>query len=138
VSKNRLRLVLWTIGVTLLCLLAIVYWQSHRNKYTIDEVSQALFQEGLLASTGMNLIEYPDGIKEYPLKEGMLTLPGHRGMITFYPKQHQLRSAVRYRASALRPHTYSEFIKGNVSVRIQPEVSEHDAQRFRHALDSLR
>ena len=137
-NRDKLRPVLWAIGAAVVCLLALIYWQVRWDKYTIEQVSQVLLQEGLLTSAEMKPVEYPDGVRQYLLQEGVLTLPGHRGMITFYPKRHQLRSAIRYRASALRPNTYSEFTRGNVSVRIQPKLSEHDAQRFRRALDNLR
>ena len=136
-SKCRL---VWSV----LCILMVSGCDVGFRKYTIEEVSQVLYDEGLICSTELNLIEYPTGIQAYILSEDVLCLSDHSGSeyggrIELYPTRRELKRVTRGFAETMNkgPLTYSEFIKGNVVITISPALSEEDAERFRRALESL-
>jgi hypothetical protein len=113
------------------------------KKYTIEGVSQVLYDEGLICSRELNLIEYPSGIQAYLLRS-VLCLPGrlggeYGGRIEIYPTRSELKRVTRGFAEAMSKgySTYSQFVKGNVVITVLPALSGEDAERFRHALESL-
>jgi hypothetical protein len=134
---GRLARVTW---ILLFCSLALLGCQPGWNKYTIEEVSQALYDADLIFSQDLQLVEYPGGIQEYPLRSDMLTLPGrYAGRIVLYPTRSERERVRRGVAESMAkgPFTYSEFVQGNVVITIRPELSPEDEERFRRALDCL-
>jgi hypothetical protein len=130
-----------------LCILILVGCEVGFRKHTIAEVSQVLYDEGLICSKELNdHLEYSNGTQDYILRPEILCLSGHQdgskysGRIALYPTRSELQRVTKAIAEDLRnwPSTYSEFIQGNVVIRIFPAVPEEDAKRFQHALDSLK
>jgi len=131
---------------SVLCILILVGCDVGFRKYTIEEVSQALYDEGLICSKELNNpLEFSNGTQDYILRPEMLCLAGHQdgeysGDIALYPTRSELQRVTQAFAEDMRnwPSTYSEFIQGNAVIRILPAVPEEDAKRFQHALDSLK
>jgi hypothetical protein len=129
-----------------LCILILLGCDVGFRKYTIAEVSQVLYDEGLIRSKELNNhLEYPNGTQDYILRPETLCLSGHRdgkysGRIALYLTRSELQRVTQAFEKNMRdwPSTYSEFIEGNVVITILPAVPEEDAKRFQHALDSLK
>lgn len=134
---EHLARVMW---VLLFCSLAASGCQPGWKKYTIEEVSQVLYDADLIPSQDLQLVEYPGGIQGYILSSDMLTLPGeYVGRIALYPNKKE-RERVRQnfaKSMAKGPFGYSEFVQGNVVITIRPELAPEDQARFRLALESL-
>lgn len=129
------------VGI-LLCLWLIIGCGVGWKTYTIEQISQVLYDEGLITSTNFSVIEYPGGTKAYNfVGDYTLTLTKHYGSVAIYSSQSEVNRATRDFAESMagrgREHVYSEFVKGNVVITIFPELSEIDADRFRQALDTL-
>jgi hypothetical protein len=125
------------------CILLLTGCGPSFRKYTIEEVSQVLHDEGLICSMEFGRTEYPTGVQTHPLRK-VLCIHGqidgeYGGNISLYPTRSNLRRVARNFAEVNRKgnFTYSIFDKGNVLITITPALSETDAERFRRALDSL-
>jgi len=131
---------IYVVCILLFCLSALCRCRSDWREYTIQEVTQALYDADLISSQDLPFVEYPNGIHEYALRTDTLILPGrYAGNIALYPTRSERERVRRGFAESMAkgPFTYSEFIKGNVVITIRPELSPEDQARFRLALDSL-
>ncbi len=133
---------------SVLCIMILVGCDVGFKKHTIGEVSQALYDEGLICSKELRVVEYPNGTQDYILRPEILCLSGYQdskysGDIALYPTRSELQRVAQAIAENTRrdwpfSSTYAEFIQGNVVITISPAVPEEDAKRFQHALDSLK
>jgi hypothetical protein len=101
------------------------------------------YVKSLMHTPQLNLIEFPNDIEVYPLDADDLCsldrYDGAHGQIALYPKHSELKRVTQGLAETMNkgPLSYSEFVKGNIVITIFPELAEEDAERFRHALESL-
>ncbi|MBN1580190.1 MAG: hypothetical protein JXA89_05765 [Anaerolineae bacterium] len=130
------------ISIAVLCLVLLIVHGDWR-KYDFEKVSRVLIEQGLIASTDLRPIEYPGGMAvKYSFRDRLLIAPDRTGEITFFRTRAELRRIRRAHASiALHSSfrfTYSEFHKGNMLITISPVLTKADADRFQHALRTLR
>jgi hypothetical protein len=142
VRRSKMSKLKWLLAA--FCILLLAGCGPGLRKYTIEEVTQVLYDEGLICSMDFGRIEYPTGVQTYPFKRGVLCLDDHNdndylGDISLYPTRSELRRVTHNLGDniSIGHFTYSKFAKGNVVITITPALSEAEAERFHRALDSL-
>jgi len=142
VPRGKMSKLKWLLAA--FCILLLAGCGTGFRKYTIEEVSQVLYDEGLICSMDFGRLERLHGVQTYPFKRGVLCLDGNNdgdygGDISLYPTRSELRRVTHNLGDniSIGHFTYSKFAKGNVVITITPALSEADAERFHRALESL-
>jgi hypothetical protein len=116
------------------------------RKYTIDDVTQVLYEAGLLPTRHLTITVDPEvirrtgGIETYRFTiEGPDLSSTHRAEITIFPSQ-RLRKQVQQEYAEISEALEmvgDVFAKGNVMLVVDPALPETEAEKYRRALESL-
>lgn len=117
------------------------------RKYTIDDVTQVLYEAGLLPTRHLTMTVDPEdskrvmgGIETYNFTiEGPHLTGAHYAEILIFPSQ-RLRKQVQQKYAEISEAFGTKddvFVKGNVMLRVDPALPEAEAEKYRQALESL-
>ncbi len=134
------------LSCLVLTILLLIASNCGARKYTIEDVTQVLYEAGLLPTRHLTMtadletIKRTGGIETYPFTiEGPHLSRAYYADIMIFPSQRS-RERFQQREAEISEALGTKrdiFVKGNVMLIVLPALPEAEAEKYRRALESL-